>query len=104
MKTFVPDSSSVVTVSGRALSYDTLVVAAGLQVNYGAIKGLPEALANQKSSVSTIYSYETCDRVWSDIENLKAGNAVFTQPAGVIKCAGGKPSLDAQHCISSDNL
>lgn len=75
------------------IAYDTLVVAAGLQINYGAIKGLPEALTDQGSAVSTIYSYETCDRVWSEIENIKSGNAVFTQPAGIIKCAGGENSL-----------
>jgi len=93
VKIFSPDSSSVITASGRVISYDTLVVAAGLQINYGAIKGLPEALADQGSAVSTIYSYETCDRVWSDIENLNSGNAVFTQPAGVIKCAGAPQKI-----------
>jgi NADPH-dependent 2,4-dienoyl-CoA reductase/sulfur reductase-like enzyme len=90
VQTFSPESSLVTTVSGRDISYDFLVVAAGLQINYGAIKGLPEALSDEGSGVSTIYSYETCDKVWSDIENLKSGRAVFTQPSGVIKCAGGK--------------
>src|SRR6266498_4383737 len=71
VKAFSPASSSVTTISGRDIYYDTLVVAAGLQINYGAIKGLPEALADRSSGVSTIYSYETCDRVWVDIENLK---------------------------------
>lgn len=93
VKSFSPDSSSIVTASGRVISYDTLVVAAGLQINYGAIKGLPEALTDQESAVSTIYSYETCDRVWSEIENVKSGNAIFTQPAGIIKCAGGEYSF-----------
>jgi len=42
------------------------------------------------SGVSSIYSYETCDKVWNDIETLRSGNAIFTQPAGIIKCAGGE--------------
>lgn len=90
VRSFSPGSSFVTTVSGRDISYDILVVATGLQINYGAIKGLPEALSDRGSGVSTIYSYETCDKVWSDIENIKSGRAVFTQPSGVIKCAGGK--------------
>jgi len=90
VKAFSPASSSVTTTSGRDIYYDTLVVAAGLQINYSAIKGLPEALADRRSGVSTIYSYETCDKVWTDIESLKSGKAIFTQPLGIIKCAGGK--------------
>ena len=89
VKTFLPRSSSVVTDSGTHLSYDMLVVAAGLQINWNAVKGLSNALADPTSGVSSIYSFETCDKVWDDIEALRAGNAIFTQPAGVIKCAGG---------------
>jgi sulfide:quinone oxidoreductase len=66
-----------------------LVVAAGLQINWNAIKGLSSALADPTSGVSSIYSFETCDKVWDDIEALRAGNAIFTQPTGVVKCAGG---------------
>lgn len=96
VKSFSPTSSSVVTDSGRNLSYDMLVIAAGLQTNWNAIKGLSSALADPASGVSSIYSFQTCDKVWDDIEALRAGSAIFTQPAGVVKCAGGKvasPSL-----------
>lgn len=96
VKSFSPVSSSVTTTSGRDLSYDILVVAAGLQINWDGIQGLSKALANPSSGVSSIYSYGTCDKVWDDIEGLRSGNAIFTQPAGVVKCAGGKcgPSLN----------
>ena len=89
VKTFDPASSSVTTNSGRTLSYDTLVVAAGIQTNWDGIPGLSKALVDSSSGVSSIYSYDTCDKVWADIESLRSGNAIFTQPAGVIKCAGG---------------
>jgi sulfide:quinone oxidoreductase len=62
----------------------------GLQVNYGAIEGLPKALADPSSGVSSIYSYQTCDKAWVDIDALRAGRAIFTQPQGIIKCAGGQ--------------
>ena len=91
VKTFSPASSSVTTSSGRTLNYDALIVATGLQTNWSAISGLPKALADPSSGVSSIYSYDTCDKVWNDIEALRSGKAIFTQPAGVIKCAGGTP-------------
>jgi sulfide:quinone oxidoreductase len=64
-------------------------VSAGLKINWNAISGLSKALADPVSGVSSIYSYDTCDKVWNDIEALRMGKAIFTQPAGVIKCAGG---------------
>jgi hypothetical protein len=90
VSTFTPSSNSVTTSTGRSVNYDTLVVAAGLQINWDNIQGLSKALADPTSGVSSIYAYETCDKVWEDIEGLRSGNAVFTQPAGVIKCAGGE--------------
>jgi sulfide:quinone oxidoreductase len=90
VKTFTPASSYLTTESGRKIFYDALVVAAGLQTNFDAIKGLPLALSDPKSGVSSIYSYQTCDKVWTDIESLNSGNAIFTQPSGIIKCAGGE--------------
>src|SRR5262249_30651873 len=87
---FSPSSSSISTTTGCAITYDTLVVATGLQINWNAIDGLPKALVDPSSGVSSIYSYNTCDKVWSDIEGLRSGNAIFTQPAGIVKCAGGE--------------
>jgi len=102
VKTFSPNSSLITTASGRDIAYETLVVAAGLQINYDAIKGLPAALADPSSGVSTIYSSETCDQVWTNIENLKSGSTVFTQPSGIIKCAGGECSSMLTHCYINE--
>ena len=90
VKSFSPTTSTITTESGRDLGYDVLVVATGLKIKWDAIHGLPGALLDPNSGVSSIYSYDTCDKVWNDVENLGAGQAVFTQPAGVIKCAGGE--------------
>lgn len=90
---FDPAHNAVRTDAGRSLEYNALVVAMGLQVKFGAIEGLPKALADSSSGVSSIYSYQTCDKTWEDIDALRAGRAIFTQPQGIIKCAGG------QHCI-----
>ncbi|GLB34991.1 putative protein with domain-containing protein [Lyophyllum shimeji] len=93
VKSFSPKKSSVTTTSGRDLSYDVLVVATGLKTNWDSIKGLSKALGDPSSGVSTIYSYDTCDKVWDDIEALRSGQAIFTQPAGVIKCAGAPQKI-----------
>lgn len=86
--TFAPEQNQITLANGNKIAYDQLVVVPGLSINYDAIKGLPEALADPSSLVSTIYGYDTCDKVFDTIAKLKSGKAIFTQPAGVIKCAG----------------
>lgn len=85
---FAPADNAITLENGDKLSYEQLVVVPGISINYGNIKGLPEALADRNSTVSSIYGYDTCDKVFRTIENLREGKAIFTQPAGVIKCAG----------------
>ena len=86
---FSPEENSVTLGgSGDRIGYEHLVVAPGIQIDYTSISGLPEALADQNSMVSSIYGYDTCDKVFRTIEKLKNGTAIFTQPAGGIKCAG----------------
>ncbi|EGN92476.1 hypothetical protein SERLA73DRAFT_191153 [Serpula lacrymans var. lacrymans S7.3] len=93
VESFSPATSSVVTQSGRSVTYESLVVAAGLGINWDAISGLTKALSDPSSGVSSIYSYNTCDKTWSDIDALRSGNALFTQPAGVVKCAGAPQKI-----------
>lgn len=89
MATFSPTTSSVTTSAGRLITYETLVIAAGLKINWDAITGLSQALIDPASGVSSIYSFDACDKTWETIDSLQYGNAIFTQPAGIIKCAGG---------------
>ncbi|GJE95100.1 NAD(P)/FAD-dependent oxidoreductase [Phanerochaete sordida] len=93
VKSFQPEANSITTTSGRKIAYDSLVVSAGLQINWNGIQGLSKALADSSSGVSSIYSYDTCDKVWRDIEALRSGNAIFTQPTGVIKCGGAPQKI-----------
>ncbi|GKT52648.1 sulfide:quinone oxidoreductase, mitochondrial [Colletotrichum spaethianum] len=88
VSTFSPKENSIKLGSGDELAYEQLVVAPGINIDYGSIKGLPEALGDPNSLVSSIYGYDTCDKVFGTFEKLQKGNAIFTQPAGAIKCAG----------------
>lgn len=90
---FAPESNSITLENNDKITYEQLVVAPGIEINYGSVKGLPEALADPKSLVSTIYSYEYSDKVFETIEKLKTGSAIFTQPAGVVKCAGAPQKI-----------
>ncbi|KAM0270048.1 hypothetical protein ACHAQH_009566 [Verticillium albo-atrum] len=85
---FSPEDNSLTLQDGLKLSYDQLVVASGVSVDFGSVKGLPEALANPDALVSSIYGYDSCDKVFPAVQKLQKGAAIFTQPAGVIKCAG----------------
>ncbi|KAG6189287.1 hypothetical protein E4U36_005367 [Claviceps purpurea] len=88
-----PEDSSVTLADGAKLNYEHLVIAPGLSLDYGSIDGLTDALQNADSDVSTIYNYDTCDKAFRSIEKLSSGTAIFTQPAGVIKCAGAPQKI-----------
>ncbi|KAL4753969.1 hypothetical protein BDW72DRAFT_209298 [Aspergillus terricola var. indicus] len=91
--TFCPDSNTIILGDGRRIAYEHLVVAPGIEINYGSIKGLPQALADPSAPVSSIYGYEFCDKAFKTIENLKKGTAIFTQPRGTVKCAGAPQKI-----------
>ncbi|KAL3417441.1 Sulfide:quinone oxidoreductase/flavo-binding protein [Phlyctema vagabunda] len=93
VENFSPDDSFITLKNGDKINYDQLVVAPGITVDTGSVEGLPEALANPDSSVSSIYQYDHCDKVFGTIQKLRKGRAIFTQPAGVIKCAGAPQKI-----------
>ncbi len=98
VKGFDPENNQIELTDGERVGYDFLVVAAGIQLNWGAIKGLPEALG--KNGVTSNYRFDLAPYTWELVQNFKGGNAVFTQPAGAIKCAGAPQKamyLSADH-------
>ena len=88
---FDPDSNSVSTSGGQTISYDALVVATGLKLNWGAIKGLPEALG--KGGVCSNYSKDFAPYTWECIQHFKGGNAVFTCAPMPVKCPGAPQKI-----------
>lgn len=90
---FDPENNELKSTDGVDVSYEYLIVAPGLETNFNGIKGLPESLQDPTSKVSSIYSEKTVEQVWKNIQDTKAGTAIFTQPAGVIKCAGAPQKI-----------
>jgi NADPH-dependent 2,4-dienoyl-CoA reductase/sulfur reductase-like enzyme len=86
--TFSPEENYITLSSGEQVGYEQLIVAPGINVDVTSVKGLPEALADPHAPVSTVYKYDTCDKTASNVQAFKKGHALFTQPAGIIKCAG----------------
>ncbi|RMF02828.1 MAG: NAD(P)/FAD-dependent oxidoreductase [Bacteroidetes bacterium] len=86
--TFDPDSNAVTLVNGESHTYDVLVVAAGIQINWDKIPGLKESVGQAGTGVCSNYSYETVESTWANIRALKQGTAIFTHPSTPIKCGG----------------
>lgn len=89
--TFQPEDNSVKTASGRTYTYDYLVVAAGIQLDWDKIKGLKGHMG--KNGICSNYSYETVASTWETLRNFKGGQAVFTYPKNPIKCAGAPQKI-----------
>jgi sulfide:quinone oxidoreductase len=88
---FEPDAKSVVTSSGRRIAYDVLVVAAGLQLDWGKVKGLEGNIG--RNGICSNYAFETVSTTWDAIRTFKGGDAVFTHPATPIKCGGAPQKI-----------
>lgn len=90
---FAPEQNHVTLSDGSKISYEQLVVVPGITIDNSSISGLTEALENPDAPVSSIYSYAYCDKAFTQIQKFKKGNAIFTQPAGIVKCAGAPQKI-----------
>jgi sulfide:quinone oxidoreductase len=82
----IPRDNKVKLESGATVTYSYLIVAAGIQVNWGEIKGLRDSLG--KNGVCSNYDFKTAPYTWECLQNSKEGNVLFTSPNTPIKCGG----------------
>ncbi|MFN8845915.1 MAG: FAD/NAD(P)-binding oxidoreductase [Bdellovibrionales bacterium] len=73
------------------VSYEYLVIAAGLKLDWGKIQGLEGHLGT--NGICTIYEYDQVDYTNSQIQNFQGGKAVFVMPPVPIKCAGAPQKI-----------
>jgi sulfide:quinone oxidoreductase len=83
---FQPDTNTITLDDNETVSYQYLIVAPGIQLNWQEIKGLKETLG--KNGVCSNYSFETAPYTWECIKNLKGGKAIFHNPHTPVKCGG----------------
>lgn len=83
---FQPQENTVTLDNDASLSYDYLIVAPGIQLNWSAVKGLEETLG--KNNVCSNYSFKYAPYTFECIKNFKGGTAIFTSPHTPVKCGG----------------
>nr|KAF6389062.1 sulfide quinone oxidoreductase [Myotis myotis] len=86
-----PDKNCIRTDTGKEISYKYLIIALGIQLDYGKIKGLPEGFSQPK--IGSNYSVGTVEKTWKALQDFKEGNAIFTFPNTPIKCAGAPQKI-----------
>ena len=113
--TFDPKNNTVTTADGTEIGYDYLVVATGLMLNFGAIKGLEGEITSSgddnkivrqkvgKNGVYSIYFADGAVDTHKGIEALIAQakahkgpeklQALFTDPDTPIKCGGAPKKI-----------
>ncbi len=96
--TFDPDNNAVTLAGGESHTYDVLVVAAGIQVDWDRIPGLKESVGKPGTGVCSNYAYETVESTHENIKKLKRGKALFTHPSGSIKCGGAPIKITFLAC------
>lgn len=104
---FNPDDNKLTLSNKEVIEYDYLIVAAGITLDYGAIKGLEEigdaySVGDASkilkvfgdSGITSVYNIDSSAHMWEQsqkfIERAKKEklNAVFTAPNTAVKCGG----------------
>lgn len=105
---FDPDNNKVTTSGGQELSYDFLVIAAGLKLDFSKIEGLGindtvTSRGNQSAmdsvigtnGIASVYGENSAVKMWdqmqkfvADAKSGKKVKGVFTHPNTPIKCGG----------------
>jgi sulfide:quinone oxidoreductase len=85
-----PEGKKVVTTSGKSVQFDFLIVATGLELNYGEIEGMDTARIGTNGLGSIYHSPDAAAATWQALSTFadKGGVGVFGRPAGEMKCAG----------------
>jgi len=89
---FEPEQKQVTTKNGDQFTYDVLIVAPGIQLNWHLVKGLKETIG--KNGVTSNYSPDYADYTFECLKNLKDGQtALFTSPSTPVKCGGAPQKI-----------
>ncbi|KOV56229.1 NAD(P)/FAD-dependent oxidoreductase [Streptomyces sp. MMG1121] len=91
VETVAPGERTVTVADGRTVGYDRLVVCPGIQLDWNRVPGMAQAVTEPHTSSN--YTYELAPRTWDLIRSMRSGTAVFTMPAGPVKCGGAPQKI-----------
>lgn len=85
-----PEGKKVVTSGGQTIAYDFLIVALGLELNYGGIEGMDTRRIGQDGLGSIYHSPQAAAATWGAMSQFvqTGGVGLFGRPASEMKCAG----------------
>ncbi len=88
---FNPEHNQLQTANGLVIEYESLVVAAGIELHWDGISGLKESVG--KGGVCSNDSIETVDSTWEAIRSFQNGTAIFTISKEAVKCGGAPQQI-----------
>lgn len=86
-----PAEKVVSTEGNQRITYDWLIVALGIQIDWNTIPGLAEGIGTQ--GICSNYSYQHAAYTWECIRGFKGGTALFTMPNTAVKCGGAPQKI-----------
>ncbi len=90
--TFNPEENSVALKNeGRSLTYKYLIVAPGIQLDWGKIGGIEGKMGS--NGLCSNYDFNYVNSTWENLNNFKGGRAIFTMPPMPIKCPGAPQKI-----------
>ncbi len=95
---FEPGRNVVVLEGCRVIEYKRLIVCPGLKLDWHKVEGLVDTLG--KNGVTSNYRFDLAPYTWQLVQQMREGEALFTQPPMPIKCAGAPQKalyLSADH-------
>jgi sulfide:quinone oxidoreductase len=93
-----PDNNQVTIGSGEVISYDYMVLATGLELNYQGIEGLQRQDLG-KNGLTSIYASEGAGQTFGMIKELALKGkkskikTIFTHPSTPLKCGGAPKKI-----------
>jgi sulfide:quinone oxidoreductase len=102
---FEPEQNRVVLENSRSLSYQRLIVAPGIKLDWHGVDGLVDTLGH--NGVTSNYRFDLAPYTWELVQGLRSGRALFTQPPMPIKCAGAPQKalyLSCDHWLRNGTL
>lgn len=95
---FNPESNKVKTQNNGEISYDFLVVATGIKLNYDLIDGLTQDMIGE-NGIASVYFADGAEKTWKLMQEFiekaknQKVNGVFTHPNTPIKCGGAPKKM-----------